>query len=259
MPRFDSLRQARLGRALTYAAVGVLTAASLAMCALALTKNSSDAAARAASTYTPPTLPTGAPASDSATPSPTPGAPVAVFLGDSYVAGDGASDPADAFPALVAAHEGWQAQVVACPGAGYATAGDCGENLSGLVPTVVADAPDIVVVSAGRYDMSDAADVSAGADAVFSSLHSALPDAQIYVVSPVWDDDHAVQPLGYIQQDVKDAAERNGATYLDIGEPLRDHPELVASDGVMPDDDGHAALADAIEKALPGESEQQGE
>ena len=49
---------------------------------------------------------------------------------------------------------------------------------------------------------------------------------------------------------VKAEAQRAGATYLDIGEPLFGHSAMMDVDGWHPNDAGHAAIAAAVEKAL---------
>ncbi|GAA5193127.1 hypothetical protein GCM10023346_17000 [Arthrobacter gyeryongensis] len=54
---------------------------------------------------------------------------------------------------------------------------------------------------------------------------------------------------------MKAAAAANGATYLDIGQPLWGHPEFLAADGIHPDDAGHAAIYAAVKQgvaAVPG-------
>ena len=50
--------------------------------------------------------------------------------------------------------------------------------------------------------------------------------------------------------DVKRAVESVHGVYLDLKDPLRGHRDLISSDGVHPNADGHAVLARAIEVAI---------
>jgi acyl-CoA thioesterase-1 len=178
--------------------------------------------------------------------------PLAAFLGDSYTAGAGASSPAKAFPALVAGKEEWRSIVVGCGGSGYVNNGTCHQNYTVRVADVVKRDPSIVVVSGGRNDVDFPTDqISANAVAVFGELKSKLPDAKIYVTSPVWDDDAAPAKLAEVQAAIRASAEKAGATYVDIGQPLTGKAADMIADGVHPNDTGHGALADAIASALP--------
>lgn len=258
------------GSVLKLVGVAALAVVAAGLSYYALTKDSTPDLRAVAADYQPPTLPEASagaatePAQASVSPEPsdtataapsspaaTDGKPRVVFLGDSYAASDGASDAGHGFPALVAAKEGWDASVVACDGAGYLTAGSCGKDYSALIPDVVAADPSIVVVSGGRYDSPSYQTSKQPIDAFFTALTAALPGVQLVVVSPVWDASQGQHPLGVVQQYVKESATAHGATYLDVGEPLRGHPELVGADGVLPNDDGYAALAKAIEGKLP--------
>jgi len=237
---------------------GVLIVAAGGVCGWALTKSRPDLTPLAAA-YTPPVLADSSEGSldGSPTPSSSPAAtsaapvgPRVVFVGDSYTASAGVSHTRG-FPALVGKAEGWDVSVVACSGAGYVTAGTCGTAYAGLIPDVVAQAPSIVVVTGGRYDTPSYGSSAAAATSFYSQLAAALPQAKIYAISPVWDATHGQHPLGVVQASVQAGATAAGASYLDIGEPLRDHPELIGPGGVIPDAAGYAALAAAIEQALP--------
>jgi len=266
-------RRIRGTRVLTFIGVGALIAAAAATAAFALTKNNASNAAAVATPYTPPALPyssstvppTAASTSSAVpTPAPTPSTdataagPTAqrrvVFIGDGYTASDGATDAAHGFPALVGQAENWNVTVVACAQAGYVVQGTCGTDYAGLIPQVVADKPDLVIVTGGRNDTPQASASAAAARAFFAQLAAAAPGVPVYAVSPVWDDDPGQAPLGVVQQSVRTGATASGAQYVDIGEPLRDQPSLIGPGGVMPNDAGYAALAAAIEKALPAPS-----
>ena len=70
------------------------------------------------------------------------------------------------------------------------------------------------------------------------------------VISPVWDSDPAPAGLAVIAAEVQAAAEQVDASYLDIGEPLAGHPEMIIADGLHPNNAGHAALEAAILAAV---------
>ncbi|AYG04172.1 SGNH/GDSL hydrolase family protein [Gryllotalpicola protaetiae] len=252
---------------LTYVGVAVLLVAAVAVAVFALTKNSGGNLSAVAAGYTPPTLssaestpavaPSTSPAATASSPAPTRSAPASdhparvVFVGDGYAHSDDATDAAHGFPALVGAAEGWKVDVVSCALAGYVAKGSCGTNYAGLIPQIVAASPDIVIVTGGRNDVPSAASTAAAATDFFTQLAAAVPAATVYAVSPVWDSSHGQAALGVVQQAVQTAARAHGASYLDIGEPLRDHPEFITAGSVLPNDAGYAALAAAIEKALP--------
>ncbi|HET6915319.1 MAG TPA: SGNH/GDSL hydrolase family protein [Acidimicrobiales bacterium] len=179
---------------------------------------------------------------------------IVAFLGDSYVAGTGASSTATRFTTVLSKMEHWKEVNLGCGGSGYVNPGPyCKKPYPQRIDEVVKAAPTTVVVFGGRNDLpvATASEVQAAAESTFSQLHQALPQARILIVSPVWDDDP--EPAGFpaIQQAVKTAASDTGVTYLDIGEPLRGHPGWVISDGAHPNDAGHKAIADAIAAALP--------
>ncbi|QKS15673.1 SGNH/GDSL hydrolase family protein [Curtobacterium sp. Csp2] len=174
------------------------------------------------------------------------------FIGDSYTGGTGASAKDQAFPQVLAAREGWTAAVVACGGGGYVNPGNCGTAYPDHLSEAIDAKPDIVIVSGGRNDIkSSASEVQANATATFHKLREALPNAKLYVTSPIWDDDDPAAALAGIQTAVRAAATATGATYIDIGEPLTGRADLLIDDSIHPNDAGHAAIADAIQAALP--------
>lgn len=251
------------GRTAKYVGVTALTVTVVCLAGLALARDDGVGVQNLAAAYAPPTLaystvvsptPTVTPSDRAATPSSTPAGATAllraVFLGDGYTASGGASDAAHGFPALVGKAKIWNVDVVACSGAGYVVSGSCGKDYAALIPQVVADDPSIVIVTGGRNDVPHALSSAKATDAFYAELAARLPHVTIYAVSPVWDSAYAPASLETVQRAVKAAATAHGADYLDVGEPLRDRPQLIRS-GVMPDDSGYAAIAAAIEGALP--------
>jgi lysophospholipase L1-like esterase len=116
-----------------------------------------------------------------------------------------------------------------------------------MVPEAVKANPAVVVVAGGRNDGKvDAARIRAA----FADLRTDLPDATIYAVSPVWDSKEPPAFLAAQGREVKASVEAVGGTYLDVGQPLKGHPELITPDGVHPNVDGYRMLADAVNARL---------
>ncbi|KAA9084083.1 SGNH/GDSL hydrolase family protein [Microbacterium radiodurans] len=197
-----------------------------------------------------------APAADVAAAS----SPVVLFLGDSYVAGAGASNPSRSWVSVVGAAEGWRVRNYARGGTGYVAevSGEKAPNACGRedCPDFAAMAregaallPDIVVVSGGRNDIgADALDT--GVAQFFALLRETYPNSRIYVTNVLWDATDPPPQVAALADVVRAGAEGIGATWLDLGQPLGSDTELVAPDGVHPDDAGHQAIADAVLAAL---------
>ena len=217
---------------------------------------------------TPSTAPSAS-ASPSASTSSTPllAGPVRVaFIGDSSAAGVGASTPSARWTTRLSTRLGWSEFDYAVAGTGYLTSvtenapAVCGlaycPNYEETVPQAQAVNPDVVVLSGGRYDIDPDATrqervtaalrTGQAVERTIASLRSTLPDAAIVVISPIWDDDAIGPTFRAYRDSVRAATESLGATYIDIGEPLAGRSDLVAADGVNPNDAGHQAIADAI-------------
>ena len=188
----------------------------------------------------------------SPTPSATAGAarPVAVFLGDSYASGTGASRPSKRWVDLVSLDKGWVEKNLSQDSSSYSSEAG-GTSYRARMAAVAATGAQIVVVSGGRNDVKvDPAQLRADARATFVGIHAALPKARIFVVSPTWGNDPAPQGLTNVISIVMAEAKRTGVTYLDIGQPMFGDSSMMAVDGWHPNDAGHAAIAKAVEKAL---------
>ena len=199
------------------------------------------------------TQPSPAPsASVTASPTATAGPQVVAFLGDSYAFGTGASTQSKRWADLVSLKQGWVEKNLSDNSTSYSTAGEPGgTSYSSRLTAVVATGAQIVVVSGGRNDVGVAAtQFSADVRATFAGIHAGLPRARIIVVSPTWGNDPAPARLTDLISIVKAEAERAGATYLDIGEPMLGQSSMVGVDGWHPNDAGYAAIAAAVEKAL---------
>lgn len=184
----------------------------------------------------------------------TPGAPVAAFYGDSYTLGTGALDPTDRWSTVICSERGWTEVNPSVNGLGFVNNRDqlMGED---LVDQVIAADPDIVFVTMGLNDNFSwperADDIHAAIDADLERLHGALPGARFIVVQPFWYTDEQPDSLLTISGWVQDAAADIGADYIDGAKDwIRGHPEWMAADGLHPNDDGYAAMAERMDAAL---------
>lgn len=181
--------------------------------------------------------------------------PVAVFIGDAYSAGVGASEAANRWTSLVSAFHGWEEVNLAHGGAGYLAAGggnDCGDLPCVNYQTTVADAvrlqPSIVVVAGGSNDQdASIGDVGAAVASTYQSLRIGLPSARIIAVGPTAPEFSS--DLRAIDAAVERSATAAGATYVSLGNPpIRTAAPL--PDGAFVDDEGHRAIADRVNGVL---------
>ena len=178
------------------------------------------------------------------------------FVGDSYT---GASP---GFVSIAAATLGWDARNFGRGGTsfGRGVSGPMSKTACGLdycqsyaemVAEVAKVRPDIVVVSGGANQVSDpSSSVAADIASFYVLLRHSLPSARIIGTSPLWNDKAPPDNLRAMQASVKAAVEAVAGEYVDLGEPLRDRPDLVGPDGVHPNLAGHEAIAAAFASAI---------
>jgi lysophospholipase L1-like esterase len=183
----------------------------------------------------------------------------AVFVGDSYTAGAGATDSSVSFARLATDRMGWDLVNLGRGGTSYLATSDaagCGlaycPNYVEMIPTVAAADPDVVVISGGRNDTMGP-EVAAQIERLYTELRAAVPDAQILALSPLADDDAAPPGFARMGATIKASVEETGGSYLDLGQPLAGRPELISDDGIHPNDKGHAAIADTLVPLLPAQ------
>lgn len=200
--------------------------------------------------YTSPTHNPGGSGSASA-PSTGGSRPVVAFLGDDYTAGTAASSTAKRFTTLVSTALGLTEKNFGRDGTGYAKVSRSGGgDYTTRGSAIVAARPDVVVVSGGRNDVIDfPATMAAHAEQLFADLHAKLPNAVLVAVAPFWGDSAPAAALKPVTDAVKKAVRAAGGTYLDLGDPLRGHPQFMA-DAADPNDHGYAAIATALEPRL---------
>jgi lysophospholipase L1-like esterase len=187
--------------------------------------------------------------------------PLVVMLGDSYTAGTGASVETSRWSTLVATSQGWRETNLARGGTGWATTSTTGCGLV-LCPTLAQMAgaavqarPDVVLVSAGRNDLtiyqSNKTLVRDSIEQTIATLRAGLPHARIVVISPMWDSS-AVNP-GILEMATwtQQSAAAHGAQWVGGASSwLLGHPEWVSADAVHPADAGHAQIAHHVLAAL---------
>ena len=184
--------------------------------------------------------------------------PLAVFIGDSYTSGVGATTEQKRWVNRVAYAEGWTVLNLGNGGTGYAVSAGlagCGKEYCPPYRGVLAELqtldPDIVVVSGGRNDLgASAASANRAIQQFFPALRAAAPDATIYATSPLWDDSAPPQRLTQLGPLIRTAVEGVNGRYLEIGQPLRDEAAYVILDSVHPSDLGHGEIAEAVVAAL---------
>jgi len=180
--------------------------------------------------------------------------PTVAFYGDSYTLGTGASDPARRWSTIVSAQRNWKEVNPSANGLGFVNRRDA---LPGpdLVDQVINATPDIVMVTMGlndNFSMPDRADdIRAAIGDDLSKLTRSLPDARLIVVEPFWYTDVRPASVERIIGWVRDAAAKFDADYIQgASHWIEGHPEWMASDGLHPNDEGYAALAERMDAEL---------
>ena len=190
-------------------------------------------------------------------------APVALWIGDSYTAGAGATSSATGEALATSAALGWQTDMDAEGGTGFVAAGHAASPSNAPLPDrLAADAarfpdPNIVLIDAGRNDLGHPlAKFRRAVRSSFRMLARDEPSAAVVVIAPYL---MRSKPGDYLalRRFLGQQARRHGWAFVD---PLAEgwinktSARLVVSDGVHPNQAGYdyivAHLAPAIEKAL---------
>jgi lysophospholipase L1-like esterase len=178
-----------------------------------------------------------------------PPVPSMLVLGDSAAAGAGASSASTAWVGRVAPGLGWKIVNRSVRGAGYAArakgVGSCLRpqcpSFATILKRSAGQDPDVVLVAGGRDDSLVTTDTSSSTRALFVAIRKDFPKATIVALDPSYDT--LFSGSATLADDVRSAVTRVKGTYADIGQPLVDHTERVASDGQNPNDMGHRAIA----------------
>ncbi|WP_032366973.1 SGNH/GDSL hydrolase family protein [Rhodococcoides fascians] len=189
---------------------------------------------------------------------PANGGPTAVFIGDSYVSGAGASDLGHRWTTLVSMDKLWTEQNVGVGSTGYALAAPgcgaerCGsfEEMAGYAVTLN---PPVVVVAGGINDFDQfARDPTEIVNAIYNTmgrLRTGLPTARIIAVGPSAAGEVPPFVTAY-EGVVRDAVDAIDGEFVSLTDPDVVSEGMLDPDGVHVDDSGHAAIAAAVEQAL---------
>jgi lysophospholipase L1-like esterase len=187
---------------------------------------------------------------------PTPGATIAAFYGDSYTRGTGATSPERRWSTIICAERGWYEFNPSVDGLGYVSNRDLA--LGGDLVDQIIDhdpVPDIVIVTMG---LNDTFSMQTSADEIREAIsddlqrfRTELPDARLIVVEPFWHQDQRPESLEQLIEWVEKAAARVGADYIaGASRWIEGHPEWMAVDRIHPNDDGYAEIATRMDKEL---------
>ncbi|PNI10546.1 hypothetical protein CXX84_03600 [Arthrobacter sp. AFG7.2] len=184
--------------------------------------------------------------------------PLAAFIGDSYAAGAGATNPALRWPALLTAKMGWAEDNLAISGSGYVNEpkqGACGKPECPAYPGVVEKlnpVTDYVIISGGRNDVwYSREEIEANVTGLVMAVRQKLPEAQVIIASPMWEKEPIPANMQNVIEAVKSAASINNVPYLELGTPLEEGPDRTAPDGYHPNVAGHEAIAGRVAEVLP--------
>lgn len=189
-----------------------------------------------------------------ASPAPEGSGPLVAFYGDSYTLGTGASDPSKRWSSIIAADRGWREFNPSVNGLGYVRnrpfVGD-----GDLPSMIIEQRPDIVFVTMGLNDNFDYDRVGEGIrEAMIADLDrlvAGLPDARIIVVEPFWYTDERPESVEIIGGWQREQAERIGAAYIaGASRWIEGRPDWMAIDGLHPNDEGYAAMAERMDAEL---------
>ncbi|TAM71278.1 MAG: SGNH/GDSL hydrolase family protein [Microbacteriaceae bacterium] len=180
----------------------------------------------------------------------SPKGPLVVTIGDSIMAGHGLT-PAEAWPALLAVADEWRVTNLASDGSGFVAIGDERDTFANQVSAAIALHPDVIIVEGSSNDVGVSNTVlEAATDSTIAHLRQALPKATLIGLSAVWGDTAPPSQLADIDDQVDSAVTGNGGYYLNVGQPLGGHADLMQSDDVHPTASGQRTLAQAVSEAL---------
>ncbi len=183
--------------------------------------------------------------------------PVVAFYGDSYTLGTGATSAAARWSTIISADRGWREVNPSVNGLGFINNRTVfGEG--DLPSIIIAAEPELVIVTMGlndnfayerRPDERDRIREQIGID--LQRLRDGLPEARIVVVEPFWYTDERPDSVEVIIGWVREGAEAIDADFVaGASRWIEGRPELMAADGLHPNDDGYAVMAERMDAEL---------
>ncbi len=228
-----------------------LISAIVAVCAVTLATLAIQSAATPSSSEATPKYPTMAPALTQ---------PTVVFLGGAVTAGAGANGQMSRWSSRLSADKGWAqvnlasasniALVPADKGCIISVITTCADYRQIVVATERRD-PRVIVVAVQLDPDGSAPSVGAAVGALLAALRSGLPNVTIIAVGPALYPKIAEAGVNSVDQAVRAASVTSRAIYVSLLSPQVLTAATIATTGDTPNDAGHAAIAAAINKALP--------
>ncbi|WP_460517257.1 SGNH/GDSL hydrolase family protein [Humibacter antri] len=180
----------------------------------------------------------------------TSGRSTAVAIGDSIMDGHNLQ-PDQAWPVIIAGDDDWALTNLAADGDGFVTVGDNGTIFLQQVSEAISLHPQTVVLSASSNDLGvPEPEVRSAMVSAVDELHAALPNTEIVGVSAIWNQNDPPPQLDQMGTDLKRTVTAVGGTYLAIGNPLKDRPDLMQGGDVHPTAAGQLMIAAAVQSAL---------
>lgn len=222
-----------------------------AVCAVTLTSLAIQSAATPSSSEAATNYPTMTPALTQ---------PTVVFIGGSVTAGAGANGQTSRWSSRLSADKGWAqvnlasasniALVPADKGCIISVITTCADYRQIVVETERRD-PRVIVVAVQLDPDGSASAVGAAAGALLAALRAGLPNVTIIAVGPALYPKIAEAGVTSIDQAVRTASVASRAIYVSLLAPPVLSPATIAPTGDTPNDAGHAAIAAAVNKAIP--------
>jgi lysophospholipase L1-like esterase len=186
----------------------------------------------------------------------------AIFLGDSYTEGQGASSPDLSYVRYAGEASGLSARPAAQGGTGIVADSD---GVNGrtkfddrLATTVFPEHPDVVVIAGGlndemlildrRLKLAEYRADRAEYDKLIADIKTGLPEAKIVVLGPFCPESPTNRPiLKKIRDANRAAAEQSGAPFIDVFYfDDKNKSSYITSDGIHPNDAGHEYLGEKL-------------
>jgi lysophospholipase L1-like esterase len=176
-------------------------------------------------------------------------------IGDSYTAGtdEGGQGP-NAWTARswqMLGRQGVQvaADVASEGGAGYDVTGDHGSYFEDLTARAVRPDDALVVFFGSRNDQGvDPHSLTGKIQQTFDLARQIAPTARLLVIGPPWPSADPPDAVLEVDDILNRQASAVGATYVDaiVDQWFVGRPDLICADGIHPNDEGHAYLAEQI-------------
>jgi len=175
------------------------------------------------------------------------------YLGDSLTSGTKLGGlGAKGWPAIIAEHHGWTPHIAAIGGSGFVNEGIGGKGtFSSRVDDVAASKPDIVIIAGGMNDVQfSQSRENVSARTTLKALHRRLPKAKIVMIGPLYTKQKTDPGLAGVHAALETATSETKVMWVDSTGWFDGRTSLIAKDGALPTDRGHAYIAAKVEAAL---------